>query len=251
MKNNSIYQAVLLGALLGMSHALAQCTMMGISGLSLDLRFILSESVVYILAGGVLGLVLQTVSSILSPLLAGRRENSQSELSAGSGRPVSILVLYFAGLVAYSILVLVFRTKSYSWQNILPVLAVSGLIFWLFLRFVSRRVLILAAWVVSIVTVSFLACATCAYLVLAPEIISENGSLIFGLAVVSPFLAGVVLVPAVGRLNFMARGWLSNQRVVYGAALPVLLAVNILAWCSVMPCRAGWFIFESTVTRWL
>jgi len=249
MKNNSLYPAVLLGALLGVSHALAQCTIMGISGLNLDLKFILSESVVYILAGGVLGLILQTISLILGPLFSARGENSQSRTSAGPLRPVPILVLYFAGLVTYSILVLVYRTKAYAWQNILPVLAASGLILWLFLRFVLRRALTPSARVISIVTVSFLACATNAYLVLSPEIVSEKDAMIFGLAAVSPVIAGAALVLALGKLNFAAKGWLSNQKAVFGIALPALLAVNLLAWCSVMPCRAGWFIFESSVTR--
>ena len=249
MEKNSTLTVALLGALLGISHALAQCTMMGISGLNLDPKFILSESIIYILAGIILGLILQTISLMLRFFPWARSKDRESSPSARPGWLIPVLILYFAGMITYSILVIVFRVKSYSWQDILPVLAASVIIFWGFMRFILGRQLTPAARVISLVTVSFLACGTSAYLLFSPEIISENGSFLFALASVSPFLAGVVLILAIGKLNFTAKGWLADQKAVFGAALPALLIVNILAWFIVMPCRARWFVFEYSVTQ--
>jgi len=249
MKKDTFSTSILLFALLGISHALAQCTIMGISGLNLDLKFVLSESVMYLLAGTLLGLIFQTVSLLAGLLLRAAGKDGAGLPSAWPRWLVPVQVLYFAGMITYSILTLVFRTRLYSWQDMVAVAAGGAVILWVFLRFVSGRQQAPAARVISIVAVSFLACATCAYLVLSHEIIPESGKLKFALEAALPFLAGVVMVLAGGKLNFAAKGWLSNRKAVLSAALPVILAVNLLAWSTVMPCRAGWFVFESSLSR--
>ena len=245
-KQNPAGVFILVGSLVGVSHALAESFIIGLCGLKPGVSFILNESLLYLISGSVLGACLWLFAKLTSYFggFAGG-EKSKHPVTGWRLLPVVLLGYSLLGL-AYSLSVVLLRGSFSGGGSFWAALVIFALGIAAVVRANSGKRLTFGKALVLVLTVSFLVCGTNAYLVFAPEVISQKGEFYFPLVVFAPFLLGITVISSTkGSLSSKKETYLKRERPLLGAAVIVIFLFQLVLWSTVFPWRAPWCIYRS------